>query len=419
MLPFLIPQPHHQPFRDRILSPHSILHATAPSAPVLVYLPSGPVVPGHREDEDQFVAALALFSKSTIARINYRFTSEHRWPTPLYDVLSGYDWVLDNLLEEQSRPAKLGVCGELVGGSLATTLALTECRTGENRIVSAAVNNPIADWVFPDDLPIVEPARVPEPRAPDETQFPADHDMMTWWEQQDQKEDAEEAINKKKPKKRAPKKTSWTSNSDNDRIPTLTLSGERDVLFSSPYQLLDRFASPIHFFRSPHGQLLYPHDEGYSTSASSSAATPDPVDAEAQMSIRHYESFDAESPEPVPILSRCRAYARIYPDSATSISLPQWHITSGLQSPLLDQSSELAKMLKRSIARHALRTRTARVMWQDPVEKAKYESWAALRVRYNTVEGVGLWTLPDDGPWKVQADDVGQWLHHSLKSELL
>jgi hypothetical protein len=181
--------------------------------------------------------------------------------------------------------------------------------------------------------------------------------------------------------------------------------------------LLDRFASPIHFFRSPHGQLLYPHEDGYLTSSSPSEATPDRIDLEAQMSIRHYESVDAETSAPLPVLSRCRAYARIYPDSATSISLPQWHITSGLRSPLLDQSSELTKMLKRSIARHALRTRTSRVMWQDPVEKAKYEAWAALRVRYNTVEGVGLWTLPDDGAWKVQADDVGQWMNHTLRSE--
>jgi len=364
------------------------------------------------------VSALAASSKSTIARINYRFSPTHCWPTPLYDVLAGYDWVLDNLFDGHARPVKLGVCGELVGGSLATTLALTECRAGENRIVSAAVNNPIADWVFPDDLPVLEPAQLPEPRAPDDTQFPADHDMMTWWAQQDEKEQDEPPVKpQKKRQKRAPKPTSWVSNADNDRIPSLTLSGERDVVFSNPHQLLDRFASPIHFFRSSHGQLLYPHDEGYSSSSSPSEVATDPLDSEAQMSIRHYESVDtAESPQ-LPVLSRCRAYARIYPDSATSISLPQWHITSGLRSPLLDQASELTKMLKRSIARHALRTRTARVMWQDPVEKAKYEAWAALRVRYNTVEGVGLWTLPDDSAWRAQADHVGQWINHTLKSE--
>jgi hypothetical protein len=56
-------------------------------------------------------------------------------------------------------------------------------------------------------------------------------------------------------------------------------------------------------------------------------------------------------------------------------------------------------------------------MWQDPAEMAKYEAWADERVRYNTVEGVGLWSLPEDGAWKTQADDVGQWMSHTLKLE--
>lgn len=90
---------------------------------------------------------------ATIARINYRASSEFQFPTPFHDVLFGWDWIRENLLLDKfdrSYLARLGVCGELIGGSLATMLALTECRIGESRIAAAAVNNPIADWVFRD-----------------------------------------------------------------------------------------------------------------------------------------------------------------------------------------------------------------------------------------------------------------------------
>jgi len=47
---------------------------------------------------------------------------------------------------------KIGVCGELIGGSLAAMLALTECQvSNKSRIRAAAIGNPTVDWtaLFP------------------------------------------------------------------------------------------------------------------------------------------------------------------------------------------------------------------------------------------------------------------------------
>ncbi|KAF2472319.1 alpha/beta-hydrolase [Lindgomyces ingoldianus] len=393
-----------------------IFRPSTASPSVLVYLPSGPILPDQSEEEERVIAALATTSGSTVVRINYRLSPEYQYPTPIHDVLLGYDWILENLLHDELRKphlARLGVCGELVGGSLATMLALTECRLGGRSIAAAAVNNPITDWAFPDELPIQEPALLPEPNAPEETSSPADEDLMAWWTKQDEEESRQKPQRqKRKPK---PLSLSWEQNSDNSIIPTLLLSGERDVLFRTPEHYLDRFASPIHFFRSPHGKLVYPYDN-HGFASMPSEQLQDPLDFETQMSINHYESFDG-SPKPVvvPTLVRCRAYARIYPPSGSSLSLPRWHITTGSESPLLDQASELAKRMRRAIARQSLRARTSRVHWADPSEKARYEEDAEQKVHMSVLAGTGLWTQSNsDLEWRSQLAEVGIWMRENL-----
>lgn len=379
------------------------------------------MIPHHAEEEECIISALASSSGATIARVNYRASPDHPFPTPIHDVLLGYDWILENLLRDDfSRPviARLGVCGELVGGSLATTLALTECRLGKSRISAACVNNPIVDWVFPDDLPVVPHSELPEPPAPEETSLPADEDPMS--SLSIGTNPAEESILAQKRPKRPPKPpppTAWQLYGDNSSIPTATLSGERDVLFRRPEDYFDRFASPIHFFRSPLGTLLYPKDDDHFASE-----PPDGhLDIETRMQLNHYQSSEEPSTHAdVPTLARCRAYARIYPPSGTSLTLPAWHITTGTESPLFDQAIELTKMVRRSIARQALKSRMGRVRWHDINEKEKYEAYADGRAYLDKVAGVGLWTQQDNnGDWALQVERVGAWMKEDLKPDFI
>ncbi|KAG9187104.1 hypothetical protein G6011_04975 [Alternaria panax] len=410
----------HTPLLGRHRCTTIVFRAPKASAPILLYLPPGPVVPERPDEEERVLATLQESSAATIVRINYRASHVHQYPTPCHDVLLGYDWVCEHLLiDEFSRPylARLGVCGELVGGSLATMLALTECRLGESRIGAAAVNNPIVDWVFPDELPVVQPQDLPEPQYGDETQLPADEDMAGSLAIREAVENLQNE--RRRSKKRTPKTpppTSWQAYGDNTIIPAWTLSEERDILFRKPQDYFDRFASPIHFFRSPHAQLIFPLQDDIFASAQ-----PDEdLDPEIQMALNHYATFEdaIKVPPTIPTLSRCRAYARNYPPGGTRLSLPVWNITTGLQSPLSDTTHELAKMLRRSIARQMLKSHSGRSRWHNAAEKTQYEENAQKRIQVDSYDGVGLWTQPDaNAETKARLQKVGAWMKRRLEPD--
>ncbi|KAF1911977.1 Alpha/Beta hydrolase protein [Ampelomyces quisqualis] len=401
------------PCRSNGLIAVDIFHAAKPSSPVIVHLPSGPVLPDVHEEEERVISLLRETTGATVARINYRASSNHQYPTPFHDVLYGFDWVRDHLLvDDFGRPclSRMGVVGELVGGSLATMLALTECRLGESRIAAAAVNSPIVDWVFPEDLPVVDPSNLPEPMAPDETAFPADADFMASY--LPVVEPAEPKTRKRTPK--VPPQTAWQRYADNKIIPNVTLMAERDVLFSNPEDYLDRFASPIHFFRSPHAQLILPQQDDMFASRQ-----PDELlDIEAQMSLDHYNAlYQQASPTPeLPVLSRCRAYARNYPPAGSNLRLPAWDITIGMESPLAEQAAELTKVLRRSVARQHLKSYAGRTRWHDATDKEKYEEYAAGIVHLNQVTGLGLWTEQSDATWESNMQRMGTWMKEHLES---
>lgn len=396
-----------------------VYHALDASSPVLIYLPPGPVVLHNSQAEEGIIDALRASSAATIVRINYRASSQHQFPTPYHDVLYGYDWIQENLLVDASQKpyaARLGICGELMGGSIATMLALTECRVGESRVVAAAVNNPIADWVFPDDLPHVSASELPEPASSEETAFPAEEDMMASFKALKVGElPKTKAKRKRKPK--AVPLTSWQAWADSSVLPTLPLAEMRSVLFRRQEDMFDRFTSPIHFFRSPHAQLLMPQ--------AVDAALDEPdyaLDLETQMTLSHFESFNggAKAVElGTPELTRCRSYARVYPQAGSGkVSLPAWNITTGAQSPLHDQAAELSKVLRRSIARHAMKSQTGRTRAHDPSEKQYYEEYADSRILFESHPDTGLWSqqLAEPGAM-AHVENVGSWMKQCLAPE--
>ncbi|KAF2995391.1 hypothetical protein E8E13_004357 [Curvularia kusanoi] len=409
-----------------------VYHALDKSSPVIIYLPPGPVVPQNLEVEEGIIAALHASSAATIVRINYRASPQHQFPTPYQDVLYGYDWIQDNLLVDGAqRPyaARLGVHGELMGGSIATMLGLTECRVGESRIVAAAVNNPIVDWVFPDSLGPINPSELPEPTSGDETAFPAEDDMLAPSSALKNAVSLPKSTKQRKRRKNAVPLTSWQAWSHNHLLPTHPLTSLRHTLFRRQDDIFDRFASPIHFFRSPHAQLIHPQ--------SSSPTINDPdygLDVETQLTLSHYTSFHSqEHPQHEPLgppsLTRVRSYARVYPQAGSGkLALPCWRITTGSQSPLNDQAAELAKVLRRSIARHSMKSATGRTRAHDSAEKQFYEDYAEERVAFASLEGgVGLWTMQQqafgigngngngDKGSSTGVGEVGAWMKQQLE----
>ena len=178
-----------------------------------------------KEHDERIIETLSASSNATIVRVNYRLGNGIHYPTPIHDVLSAYDWVQSQLTREFSNLAattrrgrarrkisRIGVCGQLIGGSLAAMLALTESRMGEHRVAAAALNNPIVNWLF--------------------TEIP--HSSTTAGE------DDRTII--------PPSLAAFRHASS---VSSAALLSTRSSLFRKPSAYFDPFASPTLFFRSP------------------------------------------------------------------------------------------------------------------------------------------------------------------------
>lgn len=134
-----------------------------------------PEVQDQTTNNAEISPALLLASKtlSTIVTVHYRLgtipteeepTKAFYYPTPVHDTITGFDWILANLLpplsqkqkgwlkhqqlEAKSVEPRLSVYGEGVGGSLAVMLALTEAKY----VHALAAFEPVVDWVGLDDF---------------------------------------------------------------------------------------------------------------------------------------------------------------------------------------------------------------------------------------------------------------------------
>ena len=75
----------------------------------------------------------------TVVQVNYRMGSVNPYPTPVHDVLAGYDWVHEHLLPKRAitrtgrseHVGRICVFGELLGGSLAALGRASLCSRGD------------------------------------------------------------------------------------------------------------------------------------------------------------------------------------------------------------------------------------------------------------------------------------------------
>ncbi|CZT15572.1 uncharacterized protein RCC_01424 [Ramularia collo-cygni] len=283
---------------------HHPVAAPSASPSVAIFLPRGPIIHSEADDASN-IAILKSTLSCHIVKINYRWGADHLFPSPIHDVLTAFDWVSENLLPKRAiiragraeRAGRIGVCGELIGGQLATALALSECQIGKAGVVAAMVSSPITDW----------------------TEF----------------EDLEDSGN------------------PNTTLTKQVLLKQRKALFRKNEHWFDVFASPALLFRSagvevPTTFLDRPFDE------MSELAQLDREDFfQEQLSLSSASSFadytlpPAEQEERV----RKRKASRRFPSRALGLRLPSFRITTGEESPLTGQAMELAHFLRQSLDR--------------------------------------------------------------------
>ena len=351
-----------------------------------MYLPSRPVTvlqrsQDHDAAESRIAAALSAAAAATVVRVDYRVGDGITYPTPVHDVLAAFDWVKANLVcavttspgsqQSATQTARIGVCGQLLGGSLATMLALTESRLTDVTIGALAAHNPIVDWVFPqqDDM-LDEKDHGDEPGD-----FVPESVVLT------------RSTGKTKKKKQ----TSWNLYQSDSALSPSTLLSMRESIFRKPAAYFDPFASPALFFRSP----------GADVPADPSRLTEEPISANG-----------SEPP------TRRRKVHRVFPPATSNIVLPRTLLSFNRQCILWDQNEELVRLMKRSIIR-SLASRDGPASESDESEddtsKAIGIAEAEKRIQTAVLDGpTTIWGAGKEAEWRPHVEEMGAWLQNAL-----
>ncbi len=346
---------------------------------MLIYLPAGPItsLPDAVNDmDDATLPALIASTALPIARINYRAGSPaNAFPVPLHDVLAGYERVVDDVASapapdgskrKHRTPVRVGVCGQLFGGTLATSLALTESRRWAARtppagvVSAAAASNPIVDWT------------VPERADEDAAKRRASPSSASRY-----------------------KRTSWELFAESAQLPAASLVALRRRLFSVPDAYVDAFASPMHFFRAP--AVDAPRD----WPGNGASQKPQAEAVPAGQTLR-------------------RKARRIFPPTASDLELPWLRITAGDASVLHAQCAELVQRVGQSHVRACLvglgMNVGTKASEDDDQHPAAREAVRQAREQYvlRTVPGVGLWGVKDNNAWEADVTAAGRWFEDVL-----
>ncbi|RDW75346.1 hypothetical protein BP6252_06488 [Coleophoma cylindrospora] len=291
------------------------------NGPLIIYLPPAAEAAG---------PPLDFFTKYeyAVACFNYRW--KHRpfgraypspldqtrpFPTPVHDVLHAYTWLISTL-----RPSpEIYIYGSRLGGTLATSLALTESRSSKNgpQIKGLLVKDGIFDWTGVATsknpiLPEVGSTVHEEPAIP---------------------------------------RGNWT---------TQTLHDIKTSLFSDPSQCFDPFASPILFFRGA-GSSVPSYFPGTKRSAPAYPASVEDIflDEEGNLVELCRPASTEQNEEEIQVLRR--AHLR-FPPKGSGLKIPRSLFMTSVENEIVkgkrkkaileEQADEIVHLMRRSVTLH-------------------------------------------------------------------
>lgn len=87
---------------------------------VVLYLHGGGFQVGSLSSHRELMACVSSAAQARVLGVDYRLAPEHRFPAPLQDALSAYDW----LLAQGVLPGQIAIAGDSAGGGLGLALML-------------------------------------------------------------------------------------------------------------------------------------------------------------------------------------------------------------------------------------------------------------------------------------------------------
>lgn len=229
-----------------------------------------------------------------------------------------------------TKPSKIGVCGELVGGSLATMLALTECfytpaELEPQGISALAVGNPILDW----------------------TVLESSHATRN-------------AIFRKV--------LGFPSGANNESLSAGGLCGLREAFFLKAESYFDPFASPLLFFRTAPCEI------------------PNEAAASSEHSLRNGGLEDENHVLPP---TKRRHSPRKYPPTGSNLLLPWTRVEVGKNFILKDQGVDLVEMMRKSFRRSSVESVDEKNVVRREFEINEREGIGLWDEKH--MQGIGQW----------------------------
>jgi acetyl esterase len=128
--------------RVRVYTP-----AQAPEGPLpaLVYFHGGGLVAGSLDSHDGICRSLCRASACRILAVDYRLAPEHRFPAAITDCIAATLFIARHATELGVDAARLGVCGDSAGATLAAVVAQHLARQGDIAVALQVLLCPITD----------------------------------------------------------------------------------------------------------------------------------------------------------------------------------------------------------------------------------------------------------------------------------
>ncbi|ESZ92430.1 hypothetical protein SBOR_7189 [Sclerotinia borealis F-4128] len=415
---------------------------SSPKIPLVIYLPPYPSSPPRHPPSwllNSYPVLNIPYRWSHKPSISFRNQNSHAFPIPLHDTLQAYTWLLTRYLPSISSEPKplvgvpsyfptnpnptptqrpLLIYGSYLGGSLATSLALTESFVSSQlpfKIHSLIVHNGIFDWtpISTTSGPSIYPSKSSNSASPN----PSLHRLST----------SELYL-------RSP----WT---------TPTLHALKSRLFPSPSQTFDPFASPLLFFRRagievpnrwpippPPSSSPSPSSSPPFSSSPHASSTQTPTSSEPGNDFIDFDDFspyldspppdfwedhqfvfEADEKHPHKRLQESRKSNLIFPPPKSTLQIPRSLFTysssatpSSSPSPsssshsrknkdeirepeddiFATQAQEIAQVMRRSIQMHELRER---IMWDEDCDAKEIagERVQSMEIGDEAGDGVG------------------------------